>query len=44
MKSDGHNYFVLNVGCHVEFMAILPKIYIVILVFDSIDINQLQNN
>ena len=35
---------VLNVGCHVEFKAILPKIYIVMLVFNSIDINQLTNN
>ena len=32
---------VLNVGCHVELKAILPKIYIVMLVFNSIDINQL---
>ena len=42
MKSDGH--LVLNVGCQVEFKAILPKIYIVMLVFNSIDINQLTIN
>ena len=42
MKSDGH--LILNVGCKVEFKAILPKIYIVMLIFNSIDINQLINN
>ena len=42
MKSDVH--LVLNVGCQVEFKAILPKIYIVMLVFNSIDINQITND
>ena len=44
MPCNQTDILVLNVGCHVEFKAILSKIYIVMLVLNSIDINQLTNN